>query len=277
MINTIIYSYNRAQQLRLLLYSLSVNGSSTDFDISILYKYSTEVFNDGYKKLKNENIYPNIHWIEEVDFKSQTLDLLNSDYEFTTFFTDDDILYKKFDSHLALSTLKNDNEVFVFSCRMGLNIVECYTMNTKNLIVPLEETDKIIKWEWQKHYYDANYPLSLDFHLFRTLEIKKLISKISFFNPNTLEGNLQIFDTYPKTKIASFKHSIMVNSPSNIVNETHPNRYGEQFGISSEELNKRYLGGEIIDFESLSFENIVCPHQEIPFIFKKQNEATPII
>ena len=97
-----------------------------------------------------------------------------------------------------------------------------------------------------------------------------MIKVIGFINPNTLEGNLQIFaDDYPKEIMFAYKQSVLVGVPNNIVNTTHPNRKGEMFGISVEDLNEKYLKGEIIDYDKLNFLNINSAHCEIEYKFKK--------
>jgi hypothetical protein len=142
-------------------------------------------------------------------------------------------------------------------------------MNSKNKIVPFEDKEGVIKWEWKKHYYDANYSLSVDYHIFTTKDIYKLVNKITFENPNTLEANLQIFSNFPKQIMAAFEQSVVVNTPINIVNEVYDNRQGEQFAVSVEELNKKYLNGEVIDLEKIDFSNIIGCHQELLLPFKK--------
>ncbi len=271
MINCVIFSFNRAMQLRLLLESISKNAAGV-FHINILYKSSNDEFKSGYEKLKSENILHNIKWIEEKNFRDQTLELLNPNkehYGYTCFFTDDDIIFNLIDEETIVNTIENDSEIFTFSLRLGENVIKCYTMACDNILGDHEVNENIIKWDWTKRYFDFGYPLSVDGHVFRTKDIFKLAKSINFFNPNTFEGGLQIFDDFPKCKMSSYKHSVLVNSPSNIVNETHPNRKGEQHGITAEEFNKKYLEGEVIDFDSISFEGIVGCHQELLLPLKK--------
>ena len=265
MINTIIFSKDRALQLRLLIESIKRNAPGM-FDIHVLYKASNEDFKKGYEKLQSENIIPSITWVEETNFKEQVLRLLNSDYEYSCFFTDDDIIYGQVFENIILKEMQ-DEEVFCFSLRLGLNVNKCYTMNCENIVKPLEERDNIIKWDWTVHYMDFGYPLSVDGHIFRTGDILPLAKNISYHNPNMFEGNLQIFDEYPKNKMVAFSRSVLVNSPSNIVNDTHPNRKGETFGIAAGELNAKYLNGEIINYDGISFENITGCHQELEYKF----------
>jgi hypothetical protein len=69
--------------------------------------------------------------------------------------------------------------------------------------------------------------------------------------------------------MVAYKTSVLVNSPNNIVNQTHPNRKGEKFNFSTKELNEKYLNNEVIDYNSIDFSSIIGCHQELEFKFKK--------
>lgn len=262
-INAIIFSKDRASQLCLLLESIKKNAPDI-FTISVLYKASTPAFDEGYNKLIIDQIIPDIIWIQETDFKKHTVFLLHSNEKLSCFFTDDDIIFKPIDLKTIESSME-DEEIFCFSLRLGKNVNKCYTMNCDNVVMPLVEDNKTMVWDWTKHYMDFGYPLSVDGHIFRTKDILQLTKSVNFFNPNTFEGNLQIFDTYPREKMASFIHNVLVNTPNNIVNDTHPNRKGESYGVDAKELNDKFLAGEIIDLDKMDFSNIVGCHQEIEY------------
>ncbi len=53
MINAIIFSKDRASQLRLLLYSIQKNAPHA-FNLNVIYTSSNEEFKQGYEKLKDE-------------------------------------------------------------------------------------------------------------------------------------------------------------------------------------------------------------------------------
>lgn len=267
MINAIIFSKDRAPQLRLLIYSIQKNAPHA-FKLNVIYKSSNEEFRSGYEKVKGE-FSSLCNFVEQTDnFKEDVLTLLNSDSEFSCFFTDDDIIYQPFDVESVKKSIKSDEDVFCFSLRLGTNVTFCYTMNTENVLKDYAVFDDMIKWNWSVHYLDFGYPLSVDGHIFRTKDILKLTKKVSFTNPNLFEGNLQIFDTFPKEKMVSFINNVLVNTPNNIVNSTHPNRHSADFGIGVKQLNDDYLSGKIIDLESMDFSNIVGCHQEIEFKYK---------
>ena len=265
MISNLIFSFDRSCQLDLLLRSIDINAKSV-FNINVLYKHSNDDFKKGYDILKER--FPNVNFIEETNFREQVLKFLENDSEYVCFAVDDDIVYLPVKEEDALECMKNE-DVLCFSCRLGKNVSFCYTMNSNNILIPLKEDDKFVWWEWEKHYLDFSYPYSLDFHVFRLKQIKKMIKAIQFNSPNTFEGNLQTFSFGPGEQMVAYKHSVVVNSPNNIVNTTHPNRKGEKFAFSAKELNERYLNNEIIDYEKLDFSGINAAHVELNYQFKK--------
>lgn len=267
MIDNIIYSFDRSCQLHLLLESIEKNAKDI-FNINVLYKYSNEEFKKGYEILKKR--FPQLLFFEEVNFKNQTLELFNNfNKKYMCFFTDDDIIYNKITEEDIIKCLDEKEEVFCFSTRLGRNISYCYTMRSDNILIPTKEDEKFIWWNWTKHYADFGYPLSVDGHIFRTKEIRKLVKATNFSNPNTLEANLQVFDNYPKEIMVAYKSSVLVNSPNNIVQNTFQNIKGEVFNFSTKELNDKYLSQEILDIDLIDFSNIKGCHQELELKFKK--------
>lgn len=245
MINAIIFSKNRASQLLLLLESIDRHASSL-FKISVLYKSTNDRFKDGYEIVKSK--YPSVNWVEESnDFRSDLMSLFDES-KYTCFFTDDDVFYQDVSDDM-LNRMGDD--VFCFSMRLGKNTKRCYTMNANNVLIVDREGDGYIYWDWTKHYLDLGYPLSVDGHIFRTNEIRKMINKIQFHNPNTLEGNLQMFESLPREKMCAYETSRLVGVPNSPSNEEY--------------LNNKLLSGINIDINKMDFINIIGCHQEIEY------------
>jgi hypothetical protein len=262
MINGIVFSKDRACQLKLLIDSIEKNAKNI-FELKVIYTYTNPEYEKGYEKLINQ--YPEVKWVRESsNFKQDVLSSIeNTDSNYTCFFTDDDIIYRTLKEEDLTRHLEEDKDAFCFSTRLGLNTNKCYTMNCDNVIRPSFEDDTFISWDWKVHYMDFGYPLSVDGHIFRTKEIFKLTKKVNFSNPNTYEASLQMFDNFPRNKMWSYKHSALVNSPSNIVQNTFQNRKGETHGVSTKDLNDAFLSGGFIELDKIDFSNIVGCHQEL--------------
>lgn len=266
-IKGIVFSKDRAQQLFLLLKSIDWNAQGI-FDLNVIYTYSNDEFKKGYDKLIDlcsQNGWE-VNFIKESVFKQDVMAQFNQMYQFTCFFTDDDVLYGKIDLETVVNSMKNDS-VFCFSLRLGINTTFCYTMSQNNKLVISEETENTILFDWQKSYMDFGYPLSVDGHVFRTKEIAKLSKAISFNSPNTFEGNLQIYETFPRHMMESYKKSKLVGIPVNIVNSSHPNLNGQKFKFTTKDLNDKFLSDTFIDLNKIDFSNIIGAHQEVEYKF----------
>ena len=267
-IKAIIFSKDRAQQLFLLLQSIEKNAPGI-FDLNVLYTYSDDAFKNGYDKLIELCAITrwNINFIRENAFKQDLMAQFDLNYPYTCFFTDDDVLFESIDFQTIDNSLQKDT-VICFSLRLGNNTTFCYTMGQQNKIVVSEETENTITFDWQKSYMDFGYPLSVDGHVFRTKEIMKFSKSLNFVNPNTYEAALQVYETFPKNMMESYKHSKLVGVPVNVVQNVYPNKKGEKFGISAKDLNDKFLQDEYVDLSNLDFSDIIGCHQEILFNFK---------
>lgn len=267
MINAVVFSKDRAMQLRLLLDSIKKNAEGI-FKISVIYTFSSDGFGRGYEKLISETVGDGISWIRESNFKQDVLKALDSGMEHTCFFTDDDVMFGQVSESEMVGAL-SDQDVLCFSMRLGKNTNFCYTMNAENKLLEAEEIGGTIKFDWSMHGTDYGYPLSVDGHVFRTNEITKMTKGIPFSNPNTYEANLQMFRSHPRRKMVAYVRSALVGVPANKVQSVFENRSGEKYGFSVSELNDRYVSGEFIDYDGIDFSEIRGCHQEIEYQFKK--------
>lgn len=267
----IIFSKNRACQLNLLLDSLNNNAPLLFDKIHVLYKAESD-YDLGYEKLKKRRTGINFH--KETNFRHDLFNLIDDEIEATTFMVDDAVVFKKI-LNRKIDIIKPVIEDFIiFSLRLGKN---CNYSHPADLHYELGEHE--VDGEYMTFDYtmqqnsDFGYPLSTDGHIFNTIIIKDLLNQIDFYNPNTLESFLQRFvvrNLIPKI-VKCFTESKLVSIPVNLVNNTFKNRNGLEFGISEKELNDKYLGGEIIDLESLDFRDVNGPHKEIKYEFKNES------
>ena len=274
LLNGIIFSKDRPMQLHLLLESILLNFNVEDYTLNILYKASNDEYNRGYNMIRD--LYPQFKYKKEESFKSDLLSLFN-DSKYTVFFTDDDIIYQSFKlNNDELHNIFMITESNCFSLRLGLNTVNCYTMQRLNKLnnynkhtfyFDIDLIEPVISWKVGDGTNDYAYPMSVDGHIFKTEYIKNLCETLEYSNPNLFEAFLSNFGR-PEMIMSSYEHSKLVNTPINRVQETFKNLSGEKYDYSAEDLNEMYLDGVLIDLKKMNFNEINGCHQEIRPIFK---------
>lgn len=298
MINVLILSKDRACQLDLLFQSINKFCPHIFNEIKIIYKSSNEDYENGYKKLINKTqsiesltTFPTkelpfcykIVWEQEKDFYPDFIKAIeNCSSSLICGLTDDCLFYKsiKVSSQEIEDCFTDD--VFTFTFRMGVNtIIQNYMtgqlqpslLNDKLIEV---NNGKIIKWNWKNKYMFDNYgyPISLDSHIYKTEELLKISTVKQFTCLRQWEGELSqiIRQLTPKEYMASFPTSVLFNIPANCVQDP-PLISGTEFPYSIEELNQKYLNGEILDLDFILNNNkaVYSSHKETEFKFKNEN------
>jgi hypothetical protein len=226
------------------------------------------------------DIYPQFTYKKEESFKQDLLSLFNES-KYTVFLTDDDIIYQSFKlNNDELHNIFMLTEANCFSLRLGLNTVNCYTMQklnklnnykTHNFYYDVDLIEPVISWKVSEGTNDYAYPMSLDGHIFKTDFIKYFTENMEYHNPNIFEALLSNV-TKSDMIISSYKTNKIVNSPINRVQETFKNLSGMFFGYFPEDLNEMYLDGLILNLEKMNFNEINGCHQEIQPFFKLNAE-----
>lgn len=248
----IVFSRDRPMQLDLLLTSLEQNAPGL-FDVTVIWFADREKFLEGYAICAEE--HPGVCFLFEDGLTYQVRHLLR-DGGLMTFFTDDDVLYRRL--NFIPRPLPN---VICFSLRLGRNTTHCYP-HGRSQSVPEQ-----FVWRWDEADGDFGYPMSLDGHVFRADDLLPLIG--NFSTPNWLEVMLmQSASEISRPFMSSFEHSHLLGVPLNRVQSDMPNRNGDTHPYSIQELNDRYLSGERIDLDALDFSDIRGAHQEIPLVFR---------
>ena len=270
MINTIIFSKNRACQLDLLLTSAKRNLSDM-FRLNVVYTATNQSFSDGYERVVQR--FDNVNFIEETDFQQDTLSLVEGSEKYVCFLVDDNIVYRP----VVLEDIDSLFGIEGFAClslRLGPNttVQSPYT----NQMCPMPEymtivENKYVLWNWRMVHPHTNfgYPFSVDGNIFTKKTTLDVITKYDFNNPNALEGRANV-NNLPTRMACLSKQSAVVNTPINIVGSSNGD-CGAKFGVSLEELNEKYLDGEVVDFDAMDFSNITCCHQEIELVFKQDS------
>ena len=259
--NIVIYSKDRAMQLKALLDSLNrflVNQSDKQ-NITVIYKASNAEYQKGYERLSVlcGQEYPKCKLVSEIDFRNDTMAAIDASNQYTMFLVDDIMFYRpwSFDDKPFQLLNQFPEGVLAVSLRLGSNTSYCYPLSRQQTIPSFY---KECAWKWIEADGDFAYPMSLDGNVFLTKKIIEILSYIAndkFIHPNVLEGSLndfaqarkhvgtlaQIMTCYPES-------SRLINNPCNRVQDLVQNKTESSY--DAEKLNKMFIDGNCIDVES---------------------------
>lgn len=289
MITNIIFSKDRAAQLHLLLESIEKNSAGIFNDIRVIFAASSDAFEEGYDGVMAEfaGKMP-IKFIPEGCYSNFKIAVEDSVYQvntaFTCFMVDDNILYRPIASRDDLYGYIDKNvgmhrQAACFSLRLGQNcIVQDYhrgEMATLPRDIEYEKNyldswnNSFMKWDTKQvsPYSNFGYRLSVDGHIMCTTLARQLAVDYDYHQPNSMEGAWTAEKKIPEG-MASYTTSVLINSPTNRVQDYAKNLAGQHFGITAERLNQMYLSGKRIDLDAIDFTCIQGCHQELEMKFK---------
>lgn len=275
MIKSIIFSKNRPLQLDLTLNSIDANFMCRG-PISVIYK-ADEEYRASYERLKKEHY--DVDFIEQNNFLLDiVLKEIKTGPKYIVFFTDDIVFYRNF-CNAELVEYLDCLDISCISLRLGKNIdLRDAATRTPDNIPAYHYNETCLSWNRLSippGGYWA-YPLSVDGHIFKKetiLEIthyinniQKLIEGGSPQSPNRFEEMMQMFFFKVGPLMVSPQYSCVVNSPNNRVQDVIPNSSGTFFPYNQIDLKNLYMEGKRIEWTSLDFSEIRCPHQELKLL-----------
>ena len=267
----------------------------------VLYKSSTALHQAQYELLEREYI-GRVEFIHEFDFRRQVIDLLISTlpsiklqrwyrlcqrYRFPPpiinsrlsyhpagyilFLVDDNIFVDSFEIEKMVNALDMNFDALGFSLRLGTNTTYCYAMNTSQSLPGFELlSGQILKFNWTKSEGDFSYPLEVSSSIYSIKVVLDLIVRLKFHNPNTLEAQMSKHRSRYKRKFPTllcYKNSLTFCTPINRVQNTYPNRAGQNEELSSQQSGRNVRKGLRIDVDALrGFVPNSC-HQEVELKF----------
>lgn len=268
-INSIVFSRDRAAQLKLFLDSINKNASEV-FEINVVISYTDDDYKRAYELIVTDYAYVGVNFVYSEDgFKNQVLELIKDGGDYTCFFLDDDVIYKEVAFADITKSIEADDDVVCFSLRLGENTTKCYTLGADNVMHDIVCDGDIMKWDWTLHYLDFGYPFSMNGHVFRRSDIYKLVKKSTFNNVEELEMALYDYtEMFPRNMMASYKESRLVNIPCGRVQVSLDDEMTmalkeSESRIRRKSMNNLFLNGRFINLESIDFSNIEGCHQKI--------------
>ena len=262
MLNTVIFSKNRACQLDLLLRSIKLLWKDYSKNtIKIIINSTSEEFKKSYNICIKE--HPEFSFIPQNVFKEDLIFLTNETNPYTIFFVDDMVFKNEFDLTCPeFHEFRGNREVMCLSLRMYPKIKYC---QVQKFDTPPPTFNPDLTWKWEGLSGDWGYPYSIDSHIFRTADIINVIRNGNYTYPNNFEDCL-LRQMIRRPLMKCFKKSKTVNIPLNRIGPTH----SPCVNISAESLNSMYLEGKRLSLKGVLDIDTVSPHQEIPLEWEEK-------
>ena len=183
----IVFSRNRTFQLDACLATMVANGNVDPKDVTVLHRYDADLLPD-LDRLRS--YHPDITFVEEKVFRDQVLQLVSAATEELSFATDDALVTRPIDRAAIKACLAQERTVMTYSCRLGFNIDYCYPLNVKQPRPPglTDDLSGTFFYPWKACDHDWSYPLSLDGHFYKRDLLLRLLPRLDFRNPNTMES-----------------------------------------------------------------------------------------
>lgn len=274
-VDIILFTYNRAMQADLALRSIRDMFDNVD-KVIVFYKHSDiATFGLGYGKLwdkvwKGEYGFP-IETAYQYEFGRDFKEIykrLTADYY--TGFCDDDVFVKKTNCDSILEKL-NEPDVSAISLKIHAKQTNSYP----GVDTPLPnfiETEPYLKWNWRKyHRYDVDwgYPTNVNAMIFPRQYFSDLIMPNTFKCPNSMEGSLNVVRNKFKDCLVSFKETRVLNIAANLVQTNNKTPEITTHLYTIEDLNRRFLDGEIISTENIYNKEVTWTSTELEYKFKR--------
>ena len=260
-LNIIVFSRDRACQLDALLHSY--RQFVEEPGLTVIFSYSNDFFKSGYDKLVPG--FPKVNFVKESHFKTDLLQDIKPEHPLTVFLVDDIVFRRKFSWDCEeVKHFQQSQDIICLSLRLSPAINHCYS---KNCSSPAPQLDNNYCWNWRPELGDWAYPMSVDGHIFKTEDILPLMIKLEYQTPNTLEEALA-GNPLPHPKMMCLKEHVVFNIPQNMAQTDCKNRC-QKNGLSTKQLNKRYLNSEVINIDYLASIDNNSAHFEVVYQFKK--------
>lgn len=274
-IDILVWTKDRACQLDLLLRSIGDNFKNYG-NISVRYDYSTPELKKGYEKVINKNYGFTVAYVERNedlkvdDFEKNTKDIINSmQSEYVMLLCDDDVFIR--DTQVDEIFTHYGDDVCTVSLRMSEDINFCYGTQ-KNCVLPefLPCHGNFLKWNWKDSdpSTDWGYPGAVNIHIYKKKWYQDMIKDMKFNNPNELECLFNKNRKAFKPAILAFKKTRILNIPVNQIQTVCPtNPFGKVHNYTKEDLNNRWLNGDIIDTKGIYMYQNKGVNEELPLVF----------
>ena len=245
-ISIIVFSKGRPMQLHAYLESLFLFSDATQNMVTVLY---CETENIRYEKLMQS--FGQVKWVKESKFENDLKEIITGAGEYIMFGCDDVVFTHKFSLEKASDYLRDNEQVFGYSMRLG-EIIKPVPEN-------LSSDDAVLEWKWDCPYQHYNYPWELDCTLYRREDVVRMTmeEETAIKNPNYYEAMI----TPDNRKERIIRPNMASNRQSgcavvitvNRVQETHQNGFDDSMLTDIYSLDRLYNDeGNTLDIERIA-------------------------
>jgi len=290
-ITGVVFSKDRALQLDATLRSFFRHCRDPEqVSLNVVYAGSSRLWLNQYRQLKLG--FPGVEFFAEGDFERDVFNLIGIPLsrwgrfalragvarrpanKYVLFLVDDNIFVRGFCLSDATSALRREREALGFALQGGRNLDYCYPLD-----IPLKFPagipvfGDVIKYRWPDAGDGLNYPLEVSSSLYRLSDIARLLARLRFSNPNTLEAQMarhakSFRRSHPYALCCT--QSVTFCNPVNTVQTTYANRAGEEPNHSASALAQLFDQGYRIDVAQYDgFVPASC-HQEVELLLSKR-------
>lgn len=188
------------------------------------------------------------------------------------FLVDDTLFVRPIELAAAQTALWMHGDALGFSLRLGRNTKRCYVLDRRQELPRFENAgERTLKYDWRHADGDFGYPFEISSSLYRLPIMSRLVSRLSFTDPNTLESQLALCSKRFMRSMPFMlcpENSVAFSAPVNRVQDVYENRSGANPEWSIRRLADRFDEGLRIDIAALDgFIPSSC-HQEVELSFE---------
>ena len=266
-IDIIIWSKNRSCQLDLLLRSINKYFKNAG-DVYVLVKATDKKYLDGYLKLAE--IHDRVKYLIQDDFNSDIKHILkNMQTDYILGISDDNIFIDNVFLTTSISHVMLDYDQVALSLRLGKNVNFC---QPANLCMETPEykviDDYLLEWDWTK--IDPRgcwgYPHPVDSNIYERNYITNLLNEGHYNNPCEMENHIN------SKRPADKPYMLCYETPKLISICANSNFGNLNSGITTEELNDKWLEGYQIKMPEIDPKSLKQCHIEYTYEMEKRND-----
>jgi hypothetical protein len=245
----VVFSRDRPLQLEALLRSFLLHCCDREaVQLRVLYAATSARHVALYEALAEE--YPSVTFVRERDFRGDFLAALG-DVPYVLLLVDDTLFVADFSLTEVTTALEERSEALGFSLRLGRNTTYVYTLDRPQPMPPFAETSPgVLELDWRAATFAFGYPLEVSSSLYRAGDLRPIVERLAFTNPNTLEVELDRAaraDSTLRGRLLCFERSVAFSAPLNVVQQVFPNRASGRVEYTAEALADAFAAGDRID------------------------------